>query len=139
MPTTITPLPGKLASISIGGTAYLFSQWSLKFTLATGEVYHFDAQTDGNGNYWPDVFTNFATGTASASGAVDDNFNLIPISPGLYIGSTGTAAFNHANGNGFTAPVVIKDNDQSSNAAGQEPAQRGIEMVLTGPPTRVFF
>ena len=134
----IAPLPGKLATFLIGVTAYSFSKWSLRFTLDTGKVMHFDSQTDGNSNYWPTIFTNFASGEGSASGAVDDNNNNIPIAAGLYIGSTGTATCLHATGNGFTAPIVINNDDVGSAADGSDPAQIGISFILTGPPTRVF-
>lgn len=134
----IAPIPGKLASFAIGATAYQFSRWSLSFTLESGEVKHFDAQTDANSNYWATIFTNFADGTGEASGAVDDNVNAIPIGAGLYIGSTGTVTCLHMAGNGFTAPMVIIGNDSMSDAASQEPANRGIRFRLTGPPTRVY-
>jgi hypothetical protein len=133
-----TIAPGKLATFLIGATAYHFTMWSLKFTLETGEVRHFDATADGNGNYWPLIFANWATGEGEARGAVDHAANQIPIGAGLYIGSTGTATFLHMTGEGFTAPILIKENDNSSDAASQDPAQRGISMKLTGAPTRVF-
>lgn len=134
----ITAVPGKLATFLIGATAYQFSRWSLTFTLETGEIKHFDAQTDGNSNYWPTVITNFASGMGEASGPVDDAANQIPIGAGLYIGSTGTATCLHMTGNGFTAPIVIDNNDSSSDANSQDGAQRGIRFKLTGPPTRVY-
>lgn len=134
----IAAVPGKAATFLIGATSYQFSRWSLRFTLDTGEVLHFDAATDGNSNYWGTRFTNFARGEFEASGAVDDSANLIPIGAGLYIGSTGTASFLHMTGNGFTAPIIISGNDSSSDAASQDPAQRSISGILSGPPTRVF-
>lgn len=133
-----TVIPGKLATFLIGATSYLFSRWSLKFTLETGEVRHFDSTADGNGNYWPVVFANWATGEGEAGGAVDDSANLIPIAAGLYIGSTGTATCLHMAGNGFTAPILITMNDQGSDAASQDPAQRSITFKMTGAPTRVY-
>jgi hypothetical protein len=137
MPVT-TPISGKFAFFLIGATSYKFSRWSLKFTLDTGEVLHFDSQFDGNSNYWPTIFTNFARGEGEANGAVDASANFIPIGAGLYIGSSGTASCLHSSVNGFTCPIIIKANDNSSDAASSDPAQRGISFVLTGPPTRVF-
>lgn len=137
MPVT-SPISGKLATFLIGATSYKFSRWSLKFTLDTGEVLHFDAQTDGNSNYWPTIFTNFARGEGEANGAVDDSADFIPIGAGLYIGSSGTATCLHMTGNGFTAPIIIKANDSSSDASSSDPAQRGISFILAGPPTRVY-
>lgn len=133
-----TPVPAKLATFLIGVTSYKFSKWSLTFTLESGAVAHFDAATDGNSNYWKTIFSNFATGEFEASGAVDDAADQIPIGAGLYIGSTGTGSFLHMTGNGFTAPILITKNDNSSDATSQDPAQRGISGVLTGAPTRVY-
>ncbi len=137
MPVT-SPLSGKLATFLIGATSYKFSRWSLKFTLDTGKVLHFDSQTDANSNYWPTVFSNFASGEGEASGAVDNSANFIPIGAGLYINSTGTVSCMHSSTNGFTAAILIKMNDNSSDASSSDPAQRGISFDLTGPPTRVF-
>lgn len=134
----ISAIPTKLATFLIGATAYQFSRWGLTFTLETGEIRHFDAATDGNSNFWPTIITNFASGEGEASGAVDDAGDQIPIGAGLYIGSTGTATCLHMTGNGFTAPIVIIQNDNSSDATSNEGAQRGIRFRLTGPPTRVF-
>ncbi len=138
MPGTITPLPGKGATFLIGATSYKFQRWSLTFTLGTGEVMHFDSQVDANSNAWPTVFGNFASGEGSAGGAVDHANNPIPISPGLYIGSTGTAACLHSASDGMAAPMIIKSNEMSSDASSQDPAQRAISFTLTGPPTRVY-
>lgn len=137
MPVT-QALSTKLATFLIGATSYKFSRWGLRFRLESGEIRHFDAQTDGNSNFWPTVITNFATGDGDASGAVDDSGDQIPIGAGLYIGSTGTVTCLHATGNGFTAPIVITDNDSASDATANEGGQRGIGFKLTGPPTRVF-
>jgi hypothetical protein len=138
MPGVIVPIPSKFASFLIGAVAYKFSRWSITFTLDTGEVLHFDSQVDGAGNVWPTIFSNFARGTFEASGAVDHANNHIPISSGLYIGSTGTGSFLHATTDGFTAPIMINNNTRSSDASSQDPAQQGISGVLTGPPTRVY-
>ena len=138
MPGVITPLPGKGATFLIGATSYKFARWSLKFTWNTGQVMHFDSQTDGNSNTWPTVFANFATGTGQASGSVDHSGNPIPIGAGLYIGSTGTVSCLHSATDGFTAPILINDNDMASDATSQDPASRGISFVLTAPPSRVF-
>lgn len=134
----ITAISTKLATFLIGVTAYQFNRWSLTFTLDTGEIAHFDSATDGNSNYWPTVITNFAHGEGEASGAVDDAANQIPIGAGLYIGSTGTVSCLHMTGNGFTAPIVITGNDESSDTADQDGAKRGIRFKLTGAPTRVY-
>jgi hypothetical protein len=134
----IAAVPTKLATFLIGATAYQFQRWSLTFTLETGEIKHFDSATDGNSNYWPTIITNFATGEGEASGAVDHTNNAIPIGAGLYIGSTGTATCLHRAGEGFTAPIVITQNDNSSDATSNDGAQRGIRFRMTGPPTRVF-
>jgi len=143
MPASIVPLPGKGALFLIGATSYRFTRWSLTFTLGIGEVMHFDSQVDANNNAWPTVFGNFASGEGSAGGAVDHSWNPIPIGPGLYINSTGTAYFMHygtAGGasDGFIAPIIIKGNEMSSDASSQDPAQRSISFTLTGPPTRSY-
>lgn len=134
----VVGVPSKKATFLIGATSYLFTRWALTFTLDTGEIFHFDADTDGNSNYWPVVITNFAHGEGEASGAVDDSGDLIPIGAGLYIGSTGTATCLHMTGNGFTAPIVITENDMSSDTTEQDGAKRGIKFKLTGKPTRSF-
>jgi hypothetical protein len=134
----ITGVPTKLATFLIGATSYKFTRWSLTFTLETGEIRHFDADTDGNSNYWGTIISNFASGEGEASGAVDDASDFIPIGAGLYIGSTGTASCLHMSGNGFTAPIIITQNDSSSDAGSNDGAQRGIRFRLTGKPTRVF-
>jgi hypothetical protein len=139
MPGNIAAVPTKLATFLIGATAYKFSRWSLTFTLETGEIRHFDADTDGNSNYWPTVISNFATGDGEASGAVDDSGDMIPIGAGLYIGSTGTATCLHMTGNGFMAPILITQNDNASDATSNDGAQRGIRFKMTGKPTRVFI
>lgn len=143
MPGTIYPLPGKGATFLIGSTSYKFQRWSMTFTLGVGEVMHFDSQVDANSNAWPTVFGNFASGEGSAGGAVDHSLNTIPIGPGLYIGSTGTVVCMHFGAvgtasDGFTAPVIIKSNEMSSDASSQDPAQRSISFTLTGPPTRIY-
>jgi hypothetical protein len=137
MPVT-SPLSGKGAFFLIGATSYKFTRWSLTFTLDTGEVLHFDSQEDGNGNKWPTKFKNFARGEGEASGAVDNSGNFIPIGAGLYIGSEGTASCLHSLTNGFTAAILIKKNDNSSDASSSDPAQRGIAFDLTAPPARVY-
>ncbi len=134
----VTAVPTKLATFLIGATSYKFSRWSLTFNLEHGEIRHFDADTDGNSNYWPTVISNFASGEGSAEGAVDDAADLIPIAAGLYIGSTGTATCLHMTGQGFTAPILIIQNDSGSDATSNDGAQRGIRFKLTGKPTRVF-
>ena len=138
MAGVITPLPGKGATFLIGATSYKFQRWTLTFTLGTGEVMHFDSQTDGNSNVWPTVFSNFASGEGTAGGAVDHSNNPIPVGAGLYINSTGTVSCLHSTTDGFTAPILIKQNEMSSDASAQDPAQRSIAFQLTGPPTRVY-
>lgn len=133
-----TPVPGKLGNFLIGATAYLFSRWRLRFTLETGQIKHFDAEIDGNFNYWPTFFNNWASAEGEASGAVDHASNFIPIGPGLYIGSSGTSTLLHRTGNGFTCPITITSNDETQDAEATNPAQRGISFILTGPPSRVY-
>jgi hypothetical protein len=134
----ITPVPTKAATFLLGVTSYGFSAWNMNFSLETGDIRHFDADADGNSNYWGTVITNFASGEGDASGSVDDSGNLIPIGAGLYIGSTGTVTCLHKTGNGFSAPIVITSNDMGSNTADQDGAKRGIKFKLTGPPERVY-
>lgn len=133
-----TAVPTKMATFLIGATAYNFTRWALTFTLDTGEIFHFSADTDGNSNYWPVVISNFAHGEGEAGGAVDDVSDLIPIGAGLYIGSTGTATCLHMTGNGFTAPILITENDMGSDTTEQDGAKRGIKFKLTGKPTRSY-
>lgn len=133
-----TPVPGKLGAFLIGATAYLFNMWRMSFALETGNIKHFDANTDGNNNYWPTFYDNFATAEGEAGGAVDHAGDLIPIGAGLYIGSAGTATCLHRSGNGFTAPIKITGNDESQDAGRTDPALRSIKFILTGPPTRVY-
>lgn len=138
MGAVINPLPGKLATFLIGATSYQFSKWSLSFTLNTGEVLHFNSQQDGNSNYWPTRFVNFATGEGQASGAVDHNNNFIPIGAGLYIGSTGTATLLHMSTDGFTGSITITKNDVGSDATSADPASIGIAFILMAPPSRIY-
>lgn len=133
-----TLAPGKLGAVLLGATAYLFTRWRLRFTLETGQVRHFSADTDGNNNYWPTFYANFATAEGETAGAVDSASNQIPIGPGLYIGSAGTGTFLHRSGEGFTAPILITNNDETQDASAADPAQRGVSFILTGPPARVY-
>jgi hypothetical protein len=140
MAGTITPLAGKLSFFKIGSTSYQFSKWSLKITLDTGEVLHFDSQTDGAGNYWPTTFANFAKGEGEVSGFVDHATNIVPVAAAasVYIGNTGTFACLWSTTDGFTFPGRMKGNDFGADAAGKDPGAIGCAFEMTGPPTRVF-
>lgn len=136
----ITPLSGKLAFFKIGATVYQFSRWNLRITLDTGQVMHFDAQTDGAGNYWPTVFTNFASGQGSVSGFVDHATNVTPIAAvaSIYVGNTGTFSCLWSATDGFTFPGIMSGNDFTGDATARDPGALGADFVMTGPPTRVF-
>ena len=135
----ITPLSGKVALWKIGSTSYQFSRWTLRFTLDSGEVLHFDSQTDGAGNYWPTTFTNFARGEGSVSGFVDSATNVVPITSttSVYLGNTGTFSCLWSATNGFTFAGRIVGNEFSVDAASRDPGSISLDFVMTGPPTRV--
>jgi hypothetical protein len=136
----ITPLAGKLALWKIGSTVYQFTSWTLSFKLDIGQVHHFEGQTDTPGNYWPTVFSNWASGEGTVDGFVNHGANDIPVSftASTYIGVTGTFACLWSATDGFTFPGIIGGNTGGADAAGQDPGRRGLTFVMTGPPTRVF-
>lgn len=139
----ISPLPAKGAAFKLGATAYQFSQWDFTIELDTGRLFHFSAQTDTPGNYWPTIFTNFAVGYGSTRGPIDHGVNAVPVSwaSSLYPGSSGTISVLWSTTDGFTAPAVFKKFGGSTDAAASGAGAAGglsFEFELTGPPTRVF-
>ena len=140
MSGVITPLAGKLALFKIGATVYQFSKWTLKITLDTGRVLHFDGNTDGAGNYWPTTFSNWADGEGSVDGYVDHATNIVPVAntASVYISNTGTFACLWSSTDGFTFPGRMKGNSFGADAAAKDPGTLGCEFEMTGPPTRTF-
>lgn len=135
---TITPLAGKLGAFKKGSTAYQLSKWNFKISLSTGEVLHFDSQTDGASNYWSTNVNNFASGEGSAEGKVDGATNIVTIdTSNLYIGVTGTFACMWSSTNGITFPGVITGVSGDQDAGGQDGGGISFDFKMTGPPTRV--
>ncbi len=135
-----TPLAGKLALFKISTTVYQFSKWTLKITLDTGEIMHFDSLQDGASNYWVTTFSNFARGEGTVDGFVDHAANIVPVAAAasVYIGNTGTFACLWSSTDGFTFPGRMKGNDFGADATGKDPGAIGCAFEMTGPPTRVF-
>jgi hypothetical protein len=139
MPGQISPLAGKLALFQIGSTIYQWTRWTIDIVLDTGEVLHFDGLTDGAGNYWPTVYTNWAVRRGPVSGYVDAAINPFPIS---------TAGGVHQ----FVRVVLLRvERDQrvhvprhherttfTGDAAATDPAALDCAFKMTGPPTRVY-
>lgn len=138
MGAQIAPLAGKLGIFKKGSTVYKLTKWSFKITLNTGEILHFDSETDGASNYWPSHVKNYASGEGSAEGKIDNATNLIPISTaGLYIGTDGTFGCMWSTDNGITFPGTITGVSGDQDAAGQDGGGIGVDFKFTGPPTRV--